>query len=180
MKFLTKNKQTAFACIKFYYYIIFQEPIAIWRLTDKTGAPAGLTHEQWNLATVFIFHYWSDSTENKMKFLHEAGVFHKHREEQEPPDEEEEVTSYSSEEDSDAKEECRLTLLHHLTGDPRSTRKSQALAMPPPLRKEVVNQETKRDESTAVARNLDLQFLMIYRVVVEEKMNILFKITEVY
>ena len=72
------------------------------------------------------------------------------------PDKEEEVTSYSSEEDSDAKEECRLTLLHQITGDPRSPPKSQALAMPPPPCKEVVNQETKRDESTAVARNLDL------------------------
>ena len=73
-----------------------------------------------------------------------------------PPDEEEEVTSYSSEEDSDAKEECRLTLLHQIMGDPRSPSKSQALAMPPPPRKKLVNQEMKRDESTAVARNLDL------------------------
>ena len=41
-------------------------------LTDETGAlagpPAGLTQEQWNLATVFMFHYWSDSTGNKMTF----------------------------------------------------------------------------------------------------------------
>ena len=82
-----------------------------------------------------MFHYWSHNTENKVKFLAEAVVFHKHCEEQEPPDEKEEVTSYSSEEDYDAKEECRLTLLHQLTGDPRSPPKSQALAMPPPPRK---------------------------------------------
>ena len=67
----------------------------------------------------------SHSTENKMKFLAEAVVFHKHREEQEPP--EEEVTSYSSEE-----EQCCLTVLHQLIGEPRSPPKSQALAMHPP------------------------------------------------
>ena len=45
---------------------------------------------------------------------------------------------------------------------------------PPPPHKEVVNQETKRDESTTVARNLDLKFLMMYCIVLEEKINILF------
>ena len=100
-------------------------------LTDETGAlagpPAGLTQEQWNLATVFMFHYWSDSTGNKMTFLHDSVVFHNHCEAQKPPDEEEEVASYSSD-DADAKEECRLTLLHQITGDPRSPPKSQARA----------------------------------------------------
>ena len=55
-----------------------------------------------------MFHYWSHSTENKVKFLAEAVVFHKHREEQKPPEEEEEdeeFTSYSSKEElSDAQE----------------------------------------------------------------------------
>ena len=67
---------------------------------SQTRTNLSRTQEQWNLATVFKFHYWSHSSENKMKFLAEAFVFHKHREEQEP--QEEEVTSYSSEEDSDA------------------------------------------------------------------------------
>ena len=129
-------------------------------LTDETGAqagsPAGLTQEQWNLATVFMFHYWSDSTENKMSFLHDSEIFfHKHREAQKPPDEEEEVTSYSSD-DADAKEECRLTLLHQITGDPRSPPKSQARAMPPPPRKVGVDQGKKRDEAADVARHLNL------------------------
>ena len=90
-----------------------------------------------------------------MTFLHDSVVFHKHCEEQKPP-EEEEVTSYSSEEDSDAKEECRLTLLHQITGDPRSPPKSQARAMPPPPLKVGVNQGKKRDEAANVARNHDL------------------------
>ena len=91
-----------------------------------------------------------------MTFLHDSVVFHKHREEQKPPDEEEELISYSSDEYSDGKEECLLTLLHQITGDPRSPLNSQALAMPPPQRKEAVNQETMREDSTGVVRNLEL------------------------
>ena len=60
-----------------------------------------------------MFHYWSHSTENKVKFLAEAVVFHKHREEQKPPDKEEDEeellvfrNSYSSKEElSDAEEQ---------------------------------------------------------------------------
>ena len=58
-------------------------------MTDETGAPAGLIQEQLNLVTAYKFHCWSHSPENKVKFLAEAAVFHKHREEQKPPDEEE-------------------------------------------------------------------------------------------
>ena len=83
----------------------FKNPLQHGGLTDETGAPAGLTQEQWNLATAYMFHYWSHSTENKVKFLAEAVVFHKHREEQKPPEEGKEFTSYSSKEDlSDAEE----------------------------------------------------------------------------
>ena len=55
----------------------FKNPLQHGGLTDETGAPAGLTQEQWNLATAYMFYYWSHSTENKVKFLSEAVVFHK-------------------------------------------------------------------------------------------------------
>ena len=73
-----------------------------------------------------MFHYWSHSTENKLKFLAEAVAFHKHHEEQEPP-EEEEVISYSSDEEADAIEQCHLMVLQQMFGDPMSPQKSQAL-----------------------------------------------------
>ena len=134
-----------------------KNPLQHGGLTDETGAPAGppagLTQEQWNLATAYIFHYWSHSTENKVKFPAEAVVFHKHREEQKPPDEEEFLVlqnSYSSEEElSDAEEQ-----LQRLLGEPMSPPNSQALAMPLPPRKKEENQETPRDESTDVVKYL--------------------------
>ena len=114
------------------------------RLTDETGSSAGLTQHQWNIVTDYTFHLWSDSTENKVKFLADAVVFHKHREEQKPPDEEEDEEdsySYSSEEElSDAEEQ-----LQRLLGEPMSPPNSQALAMPLPPRKKEENQETPKD-----------------------------------
>ena len=91
-------------------------------------------------------YYWSHSTENNVKFLAEAVFFHKHCEEQKPPDEEEFLilrNSYSSKEQ-----------LQRLLGEPMSPPNSQALAMPLPLRKKEENQETPKDESTAVVKNL--------------------------
>ena len=109
-----------------------------------------------------FFHYWSHSTENKVKFLAEAVVFHKHHEEQKPPDEEEDeedeeeflvlCDSYSSEEElSDAEEQ-----LQRLIGEPMSPPNSQALAMPLPPCKTEENQETPKNESTAVVKNLKI------------------------
>ena len=60
--------------------------------------------------------------------------------------------SYSSEEElSDAEQQ-----LQRLLGEPMSPPKSQARAMPPPPRKVAGNQETKRDDSTGVVKNLEL------------------------
>ena len=129
-------------------------------MIDKAGAPAGQTQEQWNLTTAYIFHYWSNSTENKVRFLAEAVVFYKHCEEQKPPDEKEDEEdeeeflvlrdSYSSEEElSDAEEQ-----LQRLLGETMSPPDSQALVMPFPLRKKEENQETPKDESTAIVKNI--------------------------
>ena len=45
---------------------------------------------------------------------------------------------------------------------------NQALAMPLPPRKKEENQETPKDESTAVDKNLQFQFLMMHRTLLDE------------
>ena len=69
-----------------------------------------------------MFHYWSHSTENKVKLLAEAIAFHEHREERESSEEEEELSAeISSEEElSDADQQQQ-----QLPGEPKTPPKSK-------------------------------------------------------
>ena len=78
-------------------------------MTEQSGATAGITQEQLNLVTAYMWHLWSALTQTIKRIL-------EHREDEE-----------SFEEDpSDTAQ------LQQMLGVPKSPPKSQVLGMPPP------------------------------------------------